>query len=132
MKCVPLKILCMRVFLVVLMLALLPLQFSAAAVVECCDHLSVTQGLQTQHHQPAHLSVGPGTDERAGGEFDLDCGTCHANCAAAVTAIAAPTVVSAGIERVEHLAELILPPWYERPYRPQWLTPYGSGLNAYA
>lgn len=121
----------MRVFLPLLMLALLPLQFSAAAATECCGHVAVAQGSQAQHHQPMHLLPVQGTDDLTanGLGFDLDCGTCHANCAAAVTATAATMADPAGIERVEHLAELILPPWHKRPYRPQWSAPKHSGQN---
>ncbi|MBT9465865.1 hypothetical protein [Hydrogenophaga sp.] len=121
----------MRVFLILLMLTLLPLQFSAAAATECCGHGAVAQGLQAQHHQPMHLLPVQETDDLTakGQGFDLDCRTCHANCAAAVTATAATMADPAGIERVEHLVELILPPWHERPYRPQWSAPKRSGLN---
>jgi hypothetical protein len=121
----------MRVFLLLLMLALLPLQFSAAAVTECCGHVAKAQGPQAQHHQPTHLLPAQGTDNLTANAlgFDLDCGTCHANCAAAVAVTAATMADSAGIERVEHLVELILPPWHERPYRPQWFAPKRSGLN---
>lgn len=134
MKCPPIKIRCMRAFLVMLMLTLLLLQFSAAAAVECCDHVAVTQGTQVQHHQPVHMSAGSGMEELAtnGLGFDLDCGTCHANCAAALTATSATMGDPAGIERAEHLVERFLPPWLERPYRPRWSTPRGSGLSAYA
>ena len=76
----------MRFFLILLMLAQLPLQFSTAAATECCGHVAVAQGLQAQHHQPTHLLQVQGTDDLTanGLGFDLDCGTCHANCAAAV------------------------------------------------
>ena len=121
----------MRFFLILLMLALPPLQFSAAAATECCGHVAVAQGLQAQHHQRMHLLPVQGTDDLTnnGLGFDLDCGTCHANCAAAVTATAATMADPAGIERVEHLVEHILPPWHGRPYRPQWSAPERSGLN---
>ncbi|QHE89171.1 hypothetical protein [Hydrogenophaga sp. BPS33] len=124
----------MRAFLVILMLTLLPLQFSAAAEAECCGHVAVAQGSQVQHRQPAHMLAGSGSEELAtnGLGFDLDCGTCHTNCAAALTATSATTAVPVGIERVEHLVELILPPWHKRPYRPKWSAPRGSGLNALA
>jgi hypothetical protein len=124
----------MRAFLVMLMLTLLPLQFSAAAAAECCGHVAVAQGSQVQHHQPAHISAGSDREELAtnGLGVDLDCGTCHANCAAALPATSANMVDPSGIERVEHLVERFLPPWLERPYRPRWSTPNGSGLNAYS
>ncbi|MDO9132112.1 hypothetical protein [Hydrogenophaga sp.] len=121
----------MRVFLILLMFALLPLQFSAAAATECCGHVAVAQGFQVQHHQPTHLLPIQGADDLTANElgFDLDCGTCHANCAAAVMETVATMADPAGIELVAHLVELILPPWHERPYRPQWSAPKHSGLN---
>lgn len=124
----------MRAFLVMLMFTLLPLQFSAAMAAECCGHIAVAQESPVQHHQPAHTSAGSGMEELAtnGLDFDLDCGTCHANCAAALTATSATKAVPVGIERAEHLVERFLLPWIERPYRPRWPNPSGSGLNAYA
>ena len=76
----------MRVLLFLLMLTLLPLQFSAAAPPHCCGHVAASQEAQTQHHQPIHLPVAQGTDDLVSNAlgFDLDCGVCHANCAAAV------------------------------------------------
>jgi hypothetical protein len=123
----------MRAFLVLLMLTFLPLQFSAAAAVEAyCGHVQSTQTTQVTHHQPGHGQAVEGLAEGIAGErgFDLDCGTCHANCAAAVSVTAAPVADPAGMERVEHLVERFLPPWHERPYRPQWSAPRVSGLSA--
>ncbi|MBT9465250.1 MAG: hypothetical protein IV113_14570 [Hydrogenophaga sp.] len=120
----------MRAFLILLMLTLLPLQFSAAA--ECCGHVPATQESQATHHQPGQGQAVEGVEDVVVGDsgFDLDCGTCHANCAVAVTATTASMAISAGAEPVEHLAERRLPPWYVQPYRPQWSTPTGSGWNA--
>jgi hypothetical protein len=122
----------MRAFLILLMLTLLPLQFSAAA--SCCSHVPVTQGPQVTHHQPGHGQPVEGVKHGVVGDsgFDLDCGNCHANCAAAFTATNAFMTVSTGSEQVKHLAERRLSPWHEQPYRPQWFTPTGSGLNAVA
>jgi hypothetical protein len=124
----------MRVLLFLLMLTLLPLQFSAAAAPHCCGHVAVSQEPQTQHHQPIHLSVAQGTDDLVSNVlgFDLDCGVCHANCAAAVMEMVETREDPPGIERGEHLDEPILPLWQEQPDRPQWSTPRGSGLNAVA
>lgn len=122
----------MRLLLVLLMLTLLPLQFSAAATDHCCGHLTQSQERQAQHHQSLHLPEVLGTSDLAPDTpvFDLDCGTCHANCAAAVTATIETHADPAGIERGEHRAQPNLPPLHEQPYRPQWPTPQGSGLNA--
>ena len=124
----------MRAFLVLLMITLLPLQFSAAAVVACCGHAATMQGPQATHHQPGQWQAVEGVEDAAAGDstLDLECGTCHANCAAAVSVTTAPAADPAGMERVEHLVERFLPPWHERPYRPQWSAPQGSGLSAVA
>lgn len=124
----------MRLFLVILMLTLLPLQLSAAAAADCYGHLAVSQESPTHNPQPIHLLVIPGGDDLNSDVlgFDLDCATCHANCAATITTTAETTADPAGIERVELLVELVLPPWQEQPYRPQWSAPQGSGMNAFA
>ncbi|PUE38690.1 hypothetical protein B9Z50_16680 [Limnohabitans sp. Bal53] len=128
------KIRRMRAFLILLMLTLLPLQFSAAAAASCCGHVPATQGPQAKHHQPGHGQAVDGVKNGVVGDsgFDLDCGNCHANCAAAFTATNALMTISTGSEQVEHLAERRLSAWHEQPYRPQWFTPTGSGLNAVA
>jgi len=119
----------MRAFLVMLMLTLLPLHFSAAAA-ECCDHVGLAPAMAAHHHQPTHLLPGQDTQERsANAGFDLDGGTCHAHCAAAVSTAKETTVVAAGIERAEHLVGPILSRWQERPYRPQWSAPTRSGWS---
>jgi hypothetical protein len=134
MRYPPLKIRRMRAFLILLMLTLLPLQFSAAAAAACCGHVPATQGPQATHHQPGHGQAVEDVEGVVVGDsgIDLDCGTCHANCAAAFTATTASMAISAGAEPVEQLAERRLPPWYEQPYRPQWSAPTGSGWNAVA
>ena len=124
----------MRLFLALLMLTLLPLQFSAAADADCCGHGAAFEQSPTNHHQPIHQPVISGADDTGPDVlgFDLDCGTCHANCAAAVMATTETVVDPAGIGRGAHLVELVLPPWHEQPYRPQWSAPQGSGMNVFA
>jgi hypothetical protein len=134
LKWLPLKIRPMRAFLILLMLTLLPVQFSAAAAAACCGQVTTTQGPQATHHQPGHGQAAGDVKDGSSGEsrFDYDCGTCHANCAAAITEATASMAISGGAEQFEHLAERRLPIWQEQPYRPQWFTPTGSGLNAVA
>jgi len=124
----------MRVFLVMLIFLILPLQFSAAAVVECSGRLVLVSGQQSLHHRPADDSSKQGATDQAASSlgFDLECGTCHANCAAAVAATAALLVNRAGVELIAHLVKPILPPWQQLPYRPQWRALSGSGPNAFS
>jgi hypothetical protein len=127
----------MRAFLVMLMFTLLPLQFSAAGVVACCGHLDTIQALQATHHQPAHgqaavVRVGAEDVVTGGSSSNVDCGTCHSNCAAAVTMTTATLAEPSGIDPAALLVESLLSSWHEQPYRPQWFTPSGSGWNAVA
>lgn len=112
----------MRAFLALLIFTLLPLQFSAAAAVECCGHLVMIQSPKATHHQQTPTSAAADTDglvaDIAG--LDLDCGTCHTNCAAAVMSNSAEMLSPAGSEQVEHFVERRFLPWHERPDRPQW------------
>jgi hypothetical protein len=100
----------MRIFLILLLFTLLPLQSPA----------------------PATVAVSNEDGAVSSSSFDLDCGTCHANCAAAVLTIAATFADPAGIERVEHLEETRVRPWHARPYRAQWLTPIRAALSTAA
>ena len=119
----------MRAFLVMLMLTLLPLQFSVAAAGTCCEHVAATPETHANHHQPGHPSVIDAADALVPGDvgFDLDCGTCHANCVATITAMDAPWIEPAGAEQIVPLDPRAMPTWDEQPYRPQWHAPTGSG-----
>jgi len=112
----------MRVLLTLLMLMLLP--FSAAAVEMCGSH-AAGQGPQAVHHQSAH-------GVPAGDGFDADGGTCHAHCVAVVTASGVPLVDPAGTERNSEVGARLWPPRHERPDRPQWPAPTRSGWPAFA
>ena len=77
----------MRRWLCVLLLTLLPLQFSWAAVVGYCAHEAEVQAPHLGHHQHAHPDAPAGEADAAapadaGGKtaapaLDLDCGQCH-------------------------------------------------------
>ena len=75
----------MRRWLVILLLALLPLQFSWAAVAAYCGHETGRQAQHMGHHAHQHgdqaqaladLDSAP-ADQAAPAGFDLDCGHCH-------------------------------------------------------
>lgn len=127
----------MRILVLLLLLTLLPLQLPAAAAMACCDHTQVAEGLPNKHHQPAHclpISLEVSNEDGAGSSssFVLDCGTCHATCAAALFTISASFADPTGIERIEHLEATRVPLWHARPYRPQWHTPIRSGFSTAA
>jgi len=124
----------MRVFLVMLMLTLLPLQFSVAAADICCEHVSAKPEAHVKHHQPSDPPIIDATDALVPGDggFDLDCGTCHANCAAAMLVPAVLMIARADTVRVEQITAHNMPAWHARPYRPKWSFPMVSGRRAFA
>ncbi len=116
----------MRRWLAIILLTLLPIQFSWAAVASYCEHETTTNAPHVGHHEHQHhadLSVvtDPGAaDQKAPGSVDLDCGQCHGSCAAVPLPRVAllPLITTA---RPDSLADV-----FERahaptpPERPQW------------
>lgn len=117
----------MRRLLAILLLTLLPLQFSWAAVASYCEH--ETQGAgHFGHHEHEHHAASdaePVADaepqgDKAPGTLDLDCGHCHGHCSVMLTLSAnlpgtlstAPPSASADDTDAAHAAA--------RPERPQW------------
>lgn len=115
----------MRAFLVMLMLTLLPLQFSAAAVLACHGCGAVSEQPQTRQHSPATASAVTGLDTLAADTCGLECG-CHAHCVAMVAA-AARFLDAAAMKAVAPLAAGAASPWDERPERPQWPAAQARG-----
>lgn len=115
----------MRRWLAILMLVLLPLQFSWAAVAVYCGHESDQQAQHLGHHEHQHAGqADPGqdsgpSDAQAG--FDFDCGHCHGTCAsmpAPADDLAPLTVVSHPVTSVEGTLRTLA---QSPPERPQWL-----------
>ena len=117
----------MRRLLSILLLVLLPLQFSWAAVASYCEHEAGPDAAHVGHHAHQHddaHSGEPGLDDN-GGEpsvkaIDLDCAQCHGQCAALPLA-AAWTAVEAAAERFADIANAPSDGQPSpRPERPQW------------
>lgn len=122
----------MRVFLVLLMLTLLPLPFSAAASVACIDHALTEQSPHTRHHLPAQWqSVDSGPDVVANtSSHGVECSTCQG---LGLAAMATPHRVQfspARAVRIEPRTKFMSQPYHEPPYRPNWTAPLGLGLRA--
>lgn len=124
----------MRRFLAIVLLALLPLQFSWAAVAAYCGHEAPTEAAHFGHHEHQHhdgigaaddaepvadAKADPGAD-KSPAAMDLDCGHCHGHCSvmptpwasvldALVTRPPRPALEEAGAARAS-----------ARPERPQW------------
>ncbi len=119
----------MRRWFAILMLALLPLQFSWAAVAAYCGHEFGEAAQHLGHHEHDHEHTGvSGADEASAPSdqgtpagFDLDCGHCHGTCAsmpATSSDMASLTLATHPITPVEG-AVRTLP--QSPPERPQWL-----------
>lgn len=116
----------MRRWLAILILALLPLQFSWAVVAPYCQHESSTQSPHFGHHEHEHAHGAADGETRTvdttklAGEADFDCNQCHGACAglpilAVTTEHFVPTA-----HPVADTAQRTPPGSPERPERPQW------------
>ncbi|PKO65318.1 MAG: hypothetical protein CVU22_20475 [Betaproteobacteria bacterium HGW-Betaproteobacteria-16] len=119
----------MRALLAILIFVMMPLQFSAAGQ-GCCAQMASVQAEQMQlSEQPLLLAETDSKELSFHAGIDLDCGTCHANCAAALIGAVVHSFELTGAERAEHIPERFRLPWAERPLRPKWPTPSRSGLR---
>ncbi len=120
----------MRRWFAILMLTLLPLQFSWAAVATYCGHESGHEsGKHAQHlghHEHQHTgqaSADKGNapaDQSAPAGFDFDCGHCHGTCAsmpAPMAGTATLTLASHPVTRDEGTVRTLA---QSPPERPQW------------
>lgn len=110
----------------ILMLALLPLQFSWAAVAVYCEHESGQAAQHLGHHDHDHASLSNAdqasapSDQGSPAGFDFDCGHCHGTCASMPAPsgdMASLTLASHPIAPVEGVVRT-LP--QSPPERPQW------------
>lgn len=117
----------MRRWLAILMLTLLPIQFSWAAVASYCGHESGAAAQHLGHHEHQHAGQPSADkdstpeDQSASTGYDFDCGHCHGTCASMpapagdmtpLTLTSHPTAPGEGVIRT--LAQ-------SPPERPQWL-----------
>jgi hypothetical protein len=117
----------MRRWFAILLLAVLPFQFSWAAVAAYCGHESGQQAQHLGHH--AHQHTGPDAaelgsapaDHKAPAGADVDCGQCHGTCAnlpAPVGTLPAPLLAPHAVPPVEGAVRTLA---QSPPERPQWL-----------
>lgn len=132
----------MRRFVALVLLALLPLQFSWAAVVACCEHIGVHEGAgdgagegprdaaatgHFGHHEHTHghradAGASAGADGSTPNADHPDCGACHGGCtvlpAASSCWVPPATTTHPGAPAPGPLQTLAPTP----PERPQWCT----------
>jgi Protein of unknown function (DUF2946) len=117
----------MRRWLAILMLALLPLQFSWAAVAAYCGHETGQHAEHLGHHEHRHTGQShadqdrAATDQNAPAGFDFDCGHCHGTFAS----MSAPVGDLSPLALASHPATLVESTLrtlaQSPPERPQWL-----------
>lgn len=115
-----------RRILAIVLLALLPLQFSWAAVASYCEHeASVGAGHLGHHEHPQHGAApvdvdNDHSDDPAAGSPDVDCGHCHGH---STGLPALPEGLPAGVSTVAPRASADEAGGAHapaRPERPQW------------
>jgi hypothetical protein len=121
--------------LAIVLLALLPLQFSWAAVASYCGHEEQAGATHFGHHEHQHHADNGGnaepvadldgtadaTGDKAPGAMDLDCGHCHGYCSVMLTL---PSALPGALSTAHPSATLDEAGGAHaptRPERPQWL-----------
>jgi len=117
----------MRRWFAILMLALLPLQFSWAAVAAYCGHETGQHAEHLGHHEHQHTDHAIAdkdsapADQSAPAVFDFDCGHCHG----AYVGLPAPIESTALLHLTSHPAAgvegTVRTLAQSPPERPQWL-----------
>jgi hypothetical protein len=119
----------MRRWLAALLLTLLSVQLSWAAVAPYCQHEAAQSG-HFGHHEHQHHAASAhdaedmsGTDQSAKSPLsvDLDCDQCHGTCAG-LTQVASRTLDSIPTALPSAMAAMgVTAGSFERPERPKWL-----------
>lgn len=112
-----------KTWMAIVLLVLLPLQLSWAAVAGYCQHESGVTANHTGHHSHDHQTADPHEPAKdgvssAGGQHD--CATCHLGCFAAMASDL--TTLAAATDRGYPSVHDINPSLSlaDRPERPQW------------
>lgn len=125
----------MRRWLAIVLLALLPIQFSWAALASYCGHENGQPARHLGHAQHAHdahdaldsdagaveRSAGPGATPQTPSGFDFDCGYCHATLASLPALAAGVGLPLAAAPSWVPLTEACRTRAQSPPDRPQWL-----------
>ena len=121
----------MRRLLAIVLLALLTLQFSWAAVASYCKHETQAGAGHFVHHEHQHhgdttVDADPAVDPQAEGNktpgaMDVDCGHCHGHCSVMLTLSGGLPGLLAAAPPGASADEVGAAQTPTRPERPQWL-----------
>jgi hypothetical protein len=109
----------MRRFVALIILCMLPVQWSYAAVAEYCQHeeAAVAQN-HLGHHAHKHVDDAPDSKGKKGGFVDLDCPSCqHAN-ATAILDLPAAMLPRFSVTPITFLSQSIPCRSPDNPFRP--------------
>lgn len=113
----------MRRWLAILMLVLLPAQFSWAKLAAYCMHESGSSAWHLGHHDKAHHGHQQAAgDEATPGAPDLDCGHCHGQAVVMVSLPLQPLPAVAATAYFSLNAPNCAAPAPQPPERPQWAS----------
>ena len=129
------RLLPVRRILALVLLALLPLQFSWAAVASYCGHEKQAGATHFGHHEHQHRAdvgtdveqaadmdvTADATGDKAPGAMDLDCGHCHGYCSVMLTLTSGVPGALSTAPPSTTLDEAGGAHAPTRPERPQWL-----------
>ncbi len=115
----------MKRYLAIILLVLLPLQFSWAAVAGYCQHESEVTANHLGHHSHDHQAADqhePVKDGASSAEAHHDCATCHLGCSVALASdLTTPTAATDRDYPFDYNVNPSLA-LTKRPERPQWPT----------
>ena len=117
----------MRRWFAILMLALLPLQFSWAAVAAYCGHETGQHAEHLGHHEHQHTGQATAdkdsapADQSAPAGFDFDCSHCHGTCASLPAPMDGTTPLTLTSHPVTPVEGTLRTLAQSPPERPQWL-----------
>lgn len=114
----------MRRWLALVLLALLPLQFSWAAVAAYCGHEAGEAALHVGHHEHAHAGLPEASPDISaadpGAVADFDCGHCHGSGASLPAAQRDVDPAGLATARVTSAPGALRTRAPSPPERPQW------------
>lgn len=123
LKYVVARISLMRRWFIILLLTLLPLQLSWAAVSTYCQHETGAAAQHFGHHEHQHHADEKAKDDtgtKTLGAVDADCPSCHAGCATALHASTALPMVYSAADVHTRERVLFSSPHPSLPERPNW------------
>jgi len=117
----------MRRFFAIILLALLPFQFTWAAVAAYCGHESGVAAQHFGHHEHQHHADAGANqvDGDAAGKAlsgnDLDCGHCHGNCSGMPTPLNDVKPLDVASHPGTPVEGIVRTLTHSPPERPQWV-----------